>query len=128
MDATSVRSILFCRSATSLAMSSSDSLSARSSSCQQQRRYCAAHLTGRHEVRTGTYWSSTFHSFLLLQLLNGLQHATVVGDAVHPGVFLVLFGVDVPQQLNDIYVLLFLWTFLFRRGPETPEDYMMLLA
>lgn len=118
---TSVRSILFCRSATSLAMSSSDSLSARTSSCQQQRCYCASHQTDRHEVRTGTYWSSTFHSFLLLQLLDGLQHASVVGDAVHPGVLLVFFGVDVPQQLNDIYVLLFLRTFLLRRGPETKK-------
>lgn len=102
-------------------MSSSDSLSARSSSCQQQCRYCASHLTDRHEVRTGTYRSSTFQSFLLLQLLDCLQHATVVGDAVHPGVLLVLFGVDVPQQLNDIDFLLFLWTFLLRRGPETKK-------
>lgn len=106
-------------------MSSSDSLSARSSSCQQQLHYHAPHWTHSHEVRTGTYWSSTFHSFLLLQLLDGLQHAPVVGDAVHPGILLILFRVNVPQQLNDIYVLLFLRTFLLRRGPETKNTRKM---
>lgn len=101
-------------------MSSSDCLSTRSTSCQHQGHQRTHHLAGSmaHAGRTGTYCSSTFHSLLPLQLLDGLQHAAVVGDAVHPGVFLVLFGVDIPQQLNDIYVLLFLWTFLLRGGPE----------
>lgn len=68
--------------------------------------------------RAEHYRSSTFFSFLLLQLLDGLQQASVVSDAVHSGVFLVLFGVHIPQQLNNVNVLFLLWTLLLRWCPE----------
>lgn len=74
--------------------------------------------TDRRADRAERYRSSTFFSLLLLQLLDGLQQASVVRDAVHSGVFLVLFGVHVPQQLDDVDVLLLLWTLLLRRRPE----------
>lgn len=69
-----------------------------------------------------SYRSSTFFSFLLLQLLDGLQQASVVGDSVHPGVFLIFFRVHVPQQLNNVDVLLLLWTFLLRWCPENKSS------
>lgn len=119
---TSVRSILFCRSATSRAMSSSDSLSPRSSSCQTTTTLFNTPSDRHKHIRRAdggeSYRSSTFFSFLLLQLLDGLQQASVVGDAVHSGVLLVLFRVHIPQQLDNVDVLVLLWTLLLRRRPE----------
>lgn len=130
---TSVRSILFCRSATSRAMSSSDSLSPRSISCNDKTPQCSTphlqrHHTASHNMQATSrkvYRSSTFFSFLFLELLDGLEQASVVGDAVHSGIFLILFGVHVPQQLNNINVLLFLWTLLLGRGPEGRQWYTL---
>lgn len=73
-------------------------------------------------VQKGSYQSATFFKhFLLLQLLNGLQQATVVCNAIHAGVFFVLFGIHVPQQLNNVNVLFLLGTFLFGWRSEDTE-------
>lgn len=69
-----------------------------------------------------SYRSSTFFSLLLLQLLDGLQQSSVVGDAIHPGVFLILFRVHVSQQLNNVDVFLLLWTLLFWWRPENESS------
>ena len=61
---------------------------------------------------TYSYRSSTFLSLLLLELLNGLEQSSVVGDAIHTCILLILFGVYIPQQLNNINVLLLLWALL----------------
>lgn len=85
-------------------------------------RHMVQHAVWHHLRRAdgaGSYRSSTFFHSLLLQLLDGLQQASVVGDAVHSGVLLVLFGVHVPQQLCDVDVLLLLWTLLLGWRPES---------
>ena len=61
---------------------------------------------------THSYRSSTFLSLLLLELLNGLEQSPVVSDAIHTCILLILFRVYIPQQLNNIDVLLLLWALL----------------
>lgn len=95
-------------------MSSSDSLSPRSTSCQQQQHDSSVY-TDKNGGLGGAgepHRSSTFFSLFSLELLDGLQQASVVRDAIHPGIFLILFGVYVSQQLNYVDVLLLLWTLL----------------
>lgn len=124
---TSVRSILFCRSATSLAMSSSDSLSPRSTSCQQhkQAHYSAVDIHRFKIIRPSDcgdpYLSSTFLSSLFFELLNCMQEASVVSDTVHSGVFLILFRVHVSQQLNYVNVFFLLWALLLWWSSENKE-------
>lgn len=105
-------------------MSSSDSLSARSISCQQQQHISASVFPEtkkplRAADSAEPHRSSTFFSLLLLELLDGLQQAAVVGDAVHSSIFLILFGVHVSQQLNNVNVLFLLWTLLLRWRSES---------
>jgi len=61
---------------------------------------------------TEYYRSSTFLFFFPLQKLNSLKESTVVCDSIHASVFLILLGINISKQLNNVNFLVLFRAFL----------------
>lgn len=70
-----------------------------------------------------SYRSSTFVFFFLLQKLNSLKETPEVCDAIHASIFLILLGINISKQLNNVNILVLFRAFLLRWSPDKTKQH-----